>query len=85
MIHPSLEYCSQIWGSSTVSLLDRVESKAFRLISDLTIPSKIDSPPFSEMYPLYPSSIVTISVAALMSWRVVFTLPFLEHGKPTSP
>ena len=33
-IHPCLEYCSHIWGSSSyTSLLDRVESKAIRLIS----------------------------------------------------
>ena len=44
MIRPSLEYCSHIWGSSThSSLLDRVESKALRLINDSTITSSLDS------------------------------------------
>ena len=44
MIRPSLEYCSHIWGgSSSVSLLDRVESKAFRLINDSTLTSCLDS------------------------------------------
>ena len=43
MIRPSLEYCSHIWGGSThVSLLDRVESKALRLIGDPSITSCID-------------------------------------------
>ena len=34
-IRPCLEYCSHTWGSSPyISLLDRVESKAIRLIGD---------------------------------------------------
>ena len=34
-IRPCLEYCSHIWGSSPyTSLLDRIESKAIRLIGD---------------------------------------------------
>ena len=40
LIRPRLEYCSHIWGaSSSTSLLDRVESKAFCLIDypDLTL------------------------------------------------
>ena len=44
MIRPSLEYCSHIWGSSpSISLLDRVESKAFRLINDPSLTSSLDS------------------------------------------
>ena len=44
MIRPSLEYCSHIWGSSSsVYLLDRVESKAFRLINDPSLTSSLDS------------------------------------------
>ena len=47
-IHPCLEYCSRIWGSSPyTSLLNRVESKAIRLIRDpsltLTLRSKVAS------------------------------------------
>ena len=36
-IHPSLEYCSHVWGGapkSTLCLLDKVQSKAIRLIND---------------------------------------------------
>merc|ERR1712120_54002 len=34
LIRPRLEYCSHVWGgSSSTYLLDRVESKAFRLIN----------------------------------------------------
>ena len=42
-IRPCLEYCSHIWGSSPyTSLLDRVESKAIRLISDPSLTSTLD-------------------------------------------
>ena len=36
-IHPSLEYCSHVWGGapkSTLCLLDKVQSKAIRLINN---------------------------------------------------
>ena len=43
-IHPCLEYCSHIWGSSPyTSLLDRVESKAIRLIGDPSLTSTPDT------------------------------------------
>ena len=42
-IHPCLEYCSHIWGSSPyTSLLDRIESKAIRLIGDPSLTSTLD-------------------------------------------
>ena len=42
-IRPCLEYCSHIWGSSHyTSLLDRVESKAIRLIGDPSLTSTLD-------------------------------------------
>ena len=42
-ILPCLEYCSRIWGSSPyTSLLDRVESKAIRLIGDPSLTSALD-------------------------------------------
>ena len=42
-IHPCLEYCSYIWGSSPyTSLLDRVESKAIGLIGDPSLTSTLD-------------------------------------------
>ena len=42
-IRPCLEYCSHIWGSSPhTSLLDRVESKAIRLIGDPSLTSTLD-------------------------------------------
>ena len=43
LIRPCMEYCSHIWGgSSSVSLLDRVESKAIRLINCPRLTSKLD-------------------------------------------
>ena len=41
-IHPCLEYCSHIWGSPYTSLLDRLESKAIRLIGDPSLTSTLD-------------------------------------------
>ena len=42
-IRPCLEYCSHIWGSSPYNfLLDRVESKAIRLIGDPSLTSTLD-------------------------------------------
>ena len=42
-IRPCLEYCSHIWGSSPyTSLLDRVESKAIRLIGDPSLTLTLD-------------------------------------------
>ena len=39
-IRPSLEYCSRVWGGapkSTLCLLDKVQSKAIRLINNLNL------------------------------------------------
>ena len=42
-IRPCLEYCCHIWGSSPyTSLLDRIESKAIRLIGDPSLTSTLD-------------------------------------------
>ena len=42
-IRPCLEYCSHIWGSSPyTSLLDRIESKAIRLIGHPSLTSTLD-------------------------------------------
>ena len=42
-IRPCLEYCSHIWGSSPyTSLLDRIESKAIRLIGNPSLTSTLD-------------------------------------------
>ena len=42
-IRPCLKYCSHFWGSSLyTSLLDRVESKAIRLIGDPSLTSTLD-------------------------------------------
>ena len=42
-IRPCLEYCSHIWGASPyVALLDRIESKAVRLINDPILTSSLD-------------------------------------------
>ena len=43
LIRPCMEYCSHIWGGSpSASLLDKVESKAVRLINDLNLTSSLD-------------------------------------------
>merc|ERR1712105_377636 len=43
LIRPCMEYCSHIWGGSpSASLLDKVESKAVRLINDLNLTSSHD-------------------------------------------
>ena len=68
-IRPCLEYCSHIWGSSPyTSLLDRVESKAIRLISDPSLTSTLD-----------PLSLCrkVASLTALMNWLPVFHLQWL--------
>ena len=45
-ICPCLEYCSHIWGTSpSTSLVDRVESKAIRLIGDPSLTSTLDPLP----------------------------------------
>jgi hypothetical protein len=43
-IRPCMEYCSHIWGSSPgIKLLDRVEAKAFRLISSTPLTDHLPS------------------------------------------
>ena len=45
-IHPSLEYCSHVWGGapkSSLHLLDRVQSKAIRLINNPNVPNSLQS------------------------------------------
>ena len=45
-VRPCLEYCSHIWGFFPYSsLLDRVESKAIRLIGDPSLTSTLDPQP----------------------------------------
>ena len=44
LVRPCMEYCSHIWGGSPyTSLLDRVESKAYRLINKSSLTSNLDS------------------------------------------
>ena len=79
-IRPCLEYCSHIWGSSPhTSLLDRIESKAIRLIGDPTLTSTLD--PLSlcrKVASLLFSTAITL-VTALMNWPPVFHLLWLGH------
>ena len=45
-IRPSLEYCSHVWGGapkSSLHLLDRVQSKAIRLINNLNLTNYLQS------------------------------------------
>ena len=46
LIRPCLEYCSHIWGgSSSATILDRVESKAIRLINSKELTDPLDPLP----------------------------------------
>ena len=45
-IHPSLEYCSHVWGgapNSSLNLLDRVQSKAIHLINNPNLTNSLQS------------------------------------------
>ena len=79
-IHPSLEYCSYIWGSSPyTSLLDRVESKAIRLIGDPFLTSTLALCLFAGRWLLYLFSTAITLVTALMNLLPVFHLQWISH------
>ena len=79
-IRPCLEYCSHTWGSFPyTSLLDRVETKAIRLIGDPSLTLTLD--PLShrrKVASLSLSTAITL-VTALMNWPPVFHLQWLSH------
>merc|ERR1711980_12464 len=65
LISPCMEYASHIWGGSThTSLLNRVESKAFRLIN---------SPPLTDC--LFTSFITSLCIITFLS----LILPPAQH------
>ena len=80
LIRPCLEYCSHVWGGSPFTrFLDRVETKAIRLIEDARLTSSLDSlsrrrivASLSMFYRIFPSVIV------LMNLGPSFLLPFLD-------
>ena len=75
-----LEYCSHIWGSSPyTSLLDRVESKAIRLISDPSLTSTLDPCLFAARWLHFLFSTAITLVTALMNWLPVFHLQWFGH------
>ena len=75
-IRPCLEYCSHIWGSSPyTSLLDRIESKAIRLIGDPSLTSSL----FGARWLHYLFSTAITLVTVLMNWPPVFHLQWLGH------
>ena len=79
-IRPCLEYCSHIWGSSPcTSLLDRIESKAIRLIGDPSLTSTLD--PLSLRRKVASLSLFYryYLVTALRNWPPVFHLQWLDH------
>ena len=79
-IRPCLEYCSDIWGSSPyTSLLDRVESKAIRLISNPSLTSTLDPRLFAARWLHFLFSTAITLVTALMNWLPVFHLQWLGH------
>ena len=80
-IRPCLEYCSHIWGSSPyTSLLDRIESKAIRLIGDPSLTSTLD--PLSLRRKVASLSLFYryfTLVTVLMNWPPVLHLQWLGH------
>ena len=79
-IRPCLEYCSHIWGSSPyTSLLDRVESKAIRLIGDPSLTKLLTLCLFAARWLLYPFSTAITLVTALMNWPPVLHPQWLSH------
>ena len=79
-IRPCLEYCSHIWGSSPyTSLLDRVESKAIRLIRDPSLTSTLDPLSLRRKVASLSFHTAIILVNALMNWPPVFHLQWLGH------
>ena len=64
-IRPCLEYCSHIWGSSPyTSLLDRIESKAIRLVGDPSLTSTLD--PLSLR-----RKVASLSLLSLLLWSLL--------------
>ena len=62
-----LEYCSHIWGSSPyTSLLDRVESKAIRVIGDPSLTSTLD--PLSLSQGGFSISFLPLLIWSLLWW-----------------
>ena len=75
-IRPCLEYCSHIWGSSPyTSLLDRIESKAIRLIGDPSLTLCL----FGARWLHYLFSTLLLWVTVRMNWSPVFHLQWLGH------
>ena len=73
-IHPCLEYCSHIWGSSPyTSLLDRVESKAIHLIGDPSLTSSLD--PLSLIRKMAPLSLFYCYYFGLCSDELAACIP----------
>merc|ERR1712120_64657 len=71
-IRPCMEYCSHVWGHSPgVELLDRVESKAFRLIASPPLLLRCLLFPVAGMLPhsLYFTNIILVTVQE--SWLAV--------------
>merc|ERR1711984_31769 len=77
LIRPCLEYCSHVWGgSSSTYLLDRVESKAFRLINAPHLTSQLPSLKLRRgVASLSLSFTGTILVGAWRSLTIVFLVP----------
>ena len=84
-IRPCLEYCSHIWGSSLyTSLLDRVESKAIRLIHDPSLTLCLSAARW--LLCLFSTAITLVT--ALKNWPPVFYLQWLSrvlHGRHHLP
>ena len=79
-IRPFLGYCYHIWGSSPyTSLLDRIESKAIRLIGDPSLTLTLDPLSLRRKVASLSLFYCYILVTALMNWLPVFLLQWLGH------
>ena len=77
-IRPSLEYCSHVWGDaskSSLHLLDRVQSKAIRLINNPNPTNSLQSlSPIVVLLLIFPFSTAIFTDFALRKSRILFLI-----------
>ena len=76
-IRPSLEYCYHIWGGapkSSLHLLDRVQSKAIRLINNPSLTNSLQSLSHRRLIAGLPFSTAILKDIALWKSRILFLI-----------
>ena len=76
-IHPSLEYCSHVWGGDpkySLHLLDKVQSKAIRLINNPNLTNSLQSLSHQRLVAGFPLSIDIFMEIALLKSRKLFLI-----------